>query len=164
MAIRRHPARIRLALLALNRASPKLSRSAPPNGHLAHLRGHGALMGSFKATLSEAGMMASPKAGPLLWRAPRARQGTQATGKSGRRRSTRAVQCPDANGRHAWRPCPVLRWTMARIRSTSSHRGGRALSPWLQSAGQLEGQRRGRLAEVELVAAEAVEGLGQVGA
>src|SRR3954468_9961803 len=55
-------------------------------------------------------------------------------------------------------------WTMARIRSTSSHRGGRALSPWLQSAGQLEGQRRGRLAEVELVAAEAVEVLGQVGA
>src|SRR3954468_7349017 len=61
---------VSLALLALNRASPKLSRSAPPNGHLAHLRGHGAFMGPFKATLPEAGMMASPKAEPLLWRMP----------------------------------------------------------------------------------------------
>jgi len=34
---------------------------------------------------------------------------TRATGKSGRRRSTRAVQCPDANDRHAWHPCQVLR-------------------------------------------------------
>src|SRR3954467_9065234 len=70
-----HPARIRLGLLALNRASPKLSRSAPPNGHPAHLRGHGAFMGPFKGTLSEAGMMARPKAGPLRWRAPRDRHG-----------------------------------------------------------------------------------------
>src|SRR3954452_10605686 len=106
---RRHPARIRLGLLAINRASPKLSRSAPPNGHLAHLRGHGAFMGPLKATLPEAGMMASPKAEPLLWRMPGDRRGTRATGKSGRRRSTRAVEYPDANDRHAWRPSPFLR-------------------------------------------------------
>src|SRR3954454_7529260 len=67
-------------------------------------------MGSFKATLSEAERMASPKAGPRLWRARLVTsRETRATGKTGRRRSTRAVQCPDANGRHAWRRCQVLR-------------------------------------------------------
>src|SRR4051812_18758454 len=77
---------------------------------------------------------------------------------------------PNPSLKTFWKSFPSLEcycpryWTMARIRSTSSHRGRRALSPWLQSAGQLEGQRRGRLAEVELVAAEAVEVPGQVGA
>jgi hypothetical protein len=84
-------------------------RHAPPGTHESATVPLWTFMGPFKGTLSEAGMMASPKAGPLLWRASGGRQGTRATGKSGRRRSTRAVEYPDANGRHAWRPCQVLR-------------------------------------------------------
>ena len=55
---------------------------------------------------------------------------------------------------------------MARIPASFSHNGGRrgCWTRWPQPVGQLERQRHRRFAEVEFVAAEAVEVLVQVGA
>jgi len=70
----------------------------------------------------------------------------------------RGVTSPFAQNRTLSR-----KWTMATIRAKSSHRGRCGLACGLPLRRQLKRQGRGRLAEVEFVAAEAVQVFIQVG-